>query len=142
MEKQGLPIRTNFCQYFSQLSWKIWDKNCPCEFKRVIYNRNVGDNFLLFPSEDHIQKFRCYFNCQHANIKFTSEIEENNFISFLNIKIGRINNSFSTSIYCKVTFSGVFTNFQSFILVSCKSNLILSLLFRAFKLCSNSQLIH
>ena len=58
-----------------------------------------------------IQKFRRYLNCQHPNIKFTSEIEENNSISFLDIKVSRVNNSFSTNIYRKVTFSGVFINF-------------------------------
>ena len=81
-------------------------------------------------------------NCQHPNIRFTCEIEENNSISFLEIKIRRVNNSFSTNIYRKVTFSGVFTNFESFIPVSYKSNLIFTLLFRAFKLCSNFELFH
>ena len=90
----------------------------------------------------HIEKFRCYLICQHPNIKFTSKIEENNSISFLDIKITRVNNSFSTSIYRKVTFSEVFTNFESFIPVSYKSNLIFTLLFRAFKLCSNFELFH
>ena len=92
---------------------------------------------MLFPSKDHIEKFRCYLNCQHPNIKFTSEIEENNSISFLDIKITRVNNSFSASVYRKVTFSGVFTNFESFIHVSFKSSVIFTLLFRALKLCSN-----
>ena len=51
---------------------------------------------------------------------------------FLDIKIRRISNSFSASIYRKVTFSKVFTNFESFILVPYKSNLIFTLIFRAF----------
>ena len=97
-------------------------QNCPCEFKPVIYKRYVDDTFLLFRSKDHIEKFRCYLNCQHPNIKFTYEIEENNSISFLDIKIIRVKNSFSTSIYRKVTFSGVLTNFENFIPVSYKSN--------------------
>ena len=49
---------------------------------------------------------------------------------------------FSTNIYRKVTFSGVFTNFESFIPISYKSNLIFMLLFRAFKLCSTFELFH
>ena len=53
-----------------------------------------------------------------------------------------MNNSFSASIYRKVTFSGVFTNFESFIPVSYKSILIFTLLFRALKLCSNFELFH
>ena len=73
--------------------------------------------FYFISIKDHIEKFRGYRNCQHPNVKFTSEIEEKNFISFLDIKIGRVNNS-STNIYRKVTFSGVLTNFESFIPVS------------------------
>ena len=77
-----------------------------------------------------------------SNIKFTSEIGDKNCISFLDIKISRVHDSFSTNIYRKVTFSGVFTNFESFIPISYKSNLIFTLLFRAFKLCSNFELFH
>ena len=58
------------------------------------------------------------------------------------IKISRVNNSFSTNNYRKITFSGVFTNFESFIPKSYKSSLIFTLLFRAFKLCSNFELFH
>ena len=97
---------------------------------------------MLLRSKDHVEKFRVYLNCQHPNIKFTSEIEDNNSISFLDIKIGRVNNSFSTNIYRKVTFNGVFTNFESIIPISYKLNLIYTLLFRAFKLCSNFELFH
>ena len=55
-------------------------------------------------------------------------------MSFLDIKITRELNSFSTSVYCKPTFSGVFTNFDSFIPLSYKTGLIWSLLYRAFSL--------
>ena len=89
-----------------------------------------------------IEKFHLYLNCQHANIKFTSKIEENNSISFLDIKINRDSNRFLTSVYRKPTFSGVFTNFDSYIPLSYKSGLISSLLYRAFKLCSNFEIFH
>ena len=138
----GSPLGPTFANIFLSYHEETWLKNCPCEFKPVIYKRYVDDTFLLFRSKDHIEKFRGYLNCQHPNIKFTSEIEENNSISFLDIKVSRVNNSFSTNIYRKVTFSGVFTNFESFIPISYKSNLIFTLLFRAFKLCSNFELFH
>ena len=136
----GSPLAPTVANIFLSYYKQIWLKNCPYEFKPVIYKRYVDDTFLLFRSKDHIEKFRGYLNCQHPKIKFTSEIEENNSISFLGIKVGRVNNSFSTNIYRKVTFSGVFTNFESFIPISYKSNLIFTLLFRAFKLCSNFEL--
>ena len=138
----GSSLGLTFANIFLSYHEQIWLKNCPCEFKPVIYKRFVDDTFLLFRSKDHIEEFRCYLNCQHPNIKFTSEIEENNSILFLDIKIKRMNNSFSTSIYRKVTFSGVFTNFESFNSLSYKLNLIFMLLFRACKLCSNVELFH
>ena len=76
----------------------------------------------------------------YPNIKFTYEIEENNSISFLDIKINRDNNRFLSSVYRKPTFSGVFTNFDSYIPLSYKSGLISSLLYGAFKLCSNFEI--
>ena len=42
-----------------------------------------------------------------------------------------------TSVYRKPTFSGVFTNFRSFIPKSYKCNLLFTLLHRAFRLYSN-----
>ena len=66
----------------------------------------------------------------------------NNSLSFLDIKIVRENNKFTTSVYCKPTFSGVFTNFESFIPNLYQSVLIFTLLHRAFKLCSNFELFH
>ena len=76
---------------------------------------------------------KLYLNCQHTNIKFISEIKENNSISFHGIKINRDNNRFLTSVYRKPTFSGVFTNFDSYISLSYKPGLMSSLLYRAFK---------
>ena len=89
------------------------------------YRRFVGDTFLLFRSKEHMEKFRLYLNCQHANIKFTSEIEENNSISFFDIKINRNIDRFLTSAYRKPTFSSIFTMFDSYIPLSYKSELIL-----------------
>ena len=66
----------------------------------------------------------------------------NNSLSFLDIKIVRDNNKFTTSVYRKPTFSGEFTNFESFIPNSYKYALIFTLLHRAFKLCSNFELFH
>ena len=94
---------------------KLWLQNCHSEFKAVICRRYVDDTFLLFRLKHHIRKFRNYLNRQHKNIKFTSETENESYISFLDIKITRDNNKFMTSVYGKPTFSGVFTNFGSFI---------------------------
>ena len=114
----GSSLGPTFVNIFLYFYKQIWLENCPVEFKPVVSRRYVDDTFLLFISSEHIEKFRAYLNCQHPNIKFTSEIEENNCMSFLDIKITWKLNSFSTSVYRKTTFSGVFTNFDSFIPLS------------------------
>ena len=93
----------------------IWLENCLAHFRPIAYRRFVDDTFLLFRTKDHVEKFKNYLNKQHKNIKFTSEIEENSSLSFLDITITRENSKFVKSVYRKPTFSGVFTNFESFI---------------------------
>ena len=60
----GSPLGATFANIFLSYHEQIWLKNCPCEFKPVIYKRYVDDT-LSFRSKDHIEKFRCYLNCQH-----------------------------------------------------------------------------
>ena len=79
----------------------IWLQNCCSEFKPVIYRRYVDDTFLLFRLKHDIKKLRNYLNRQHKNIRFTSEIDNEIYISLLDIKISRDNNKFTTSFYGK-----------------------------------------
>ena len=94
-------------------------------------------HFLLFRTKEHVQTFKYHLKKQHKNIKCTSEIEANGSLSFLDITITRENNKFVTSVYCKSTFRGIFTNFESFILEMHKRGLIETLLHRSFRLCSS-----
>ena len=109
-----LLFLTRLNQFNTMLHWQF-PGQCPPEFRPVIYKRYVDDTFLLFQNINQIEKFKYYLNLQHANIKVTYEIEMNNSLSFLDIKIVRESNKFTTSVYRKPTFSGVFTNFESFI---------------------------
>ena len=127
------PLGLTFANIFLCFHEQIWLGSFPAEFKPVIYRRFVDNTFLLFRSKEHIEKFCLYLNCQHPNITFTSEIDDKTSISFLDIKINRDNIRFLTSVYQKPTFSGVFTNFDSYIPLLYKSGLISSLLYRAFK---------
>ena len=120
----------------------IWLENCLAHFKPIFYWRFVDDTFLLFWTKDYVEKFKNYLNKQHKNIKLTSEIEENGSLSFLDITITRENNKFVTLVYRKPTFSGVFTNFQSFIPEMHKCGLIETLLHRSFRLCSSCENFH
>ena len=76
-------------------------------------------------------------NTKHANIKFTFEHKHNNSFSFLDVKICRENNKLTTTVYRKPTFSGVFTNFKSFIPTVYKFGLVYTLLHRCFNITSS-----
>ena len=94
------------------------------------------DCFLLFRSLDHVPLFLNYLNYQHPNISFTSELEKDGKLPFLDVDITRSNGKFSTSVYRKPNFTGLFTNFHSFIPLAHKRSLISCLIYRIFNLCS------
>lgn len=138
----GSPLGPTFANAFLCHHEKKWLDDCPSEFKPVFYRRYVDDIFLLFRSSTDVEPFKTYMNSRHTNIRFTSEIEEDNKLSFLDVLISRDKDMFSTSVYRKPTFSGVFTNFLSFIPKSYKFSLIHTLLFRCYSLSSDFSKFH
>ena len=102
----------------------------------------MDDIFVLFRKEEHLELYLNYFNSCHENIKFTSEKETNNKLSFLDIEISRGKNQFITSVYCKLTFSGVFSHFDSFIPRGYKFNLVSTLIFCHYSICCSMELFH
>ena len=122
--------------------WIDWLNECPDEFKPVYYRRYVDDIFVLFRSPVHLEKFQNYLNSKHRNIRFTCEKEHNNSMPFLDVLITRTSNGFKTSVYHKPTFSGVYSNFNSFISEEYKVGLIFTLLFRTFSIVSDFSRFH
>ena len=116
----GPTLANAFLCHYEQL----WLDNCPPDVKLVVYRRYVDDIFVLLKSKDHLLSFPRYMNTRHKNLK-----------------IAHGNKGFSTSVF-QATFSGVFTNFDSFILESYKTGLIFTLLFPYFTICSDMQSFH
>ena len=81
-------------------------------------------------------------NSKHQNIKFTDELEKNDHLPFLDVSVVRSDDSFTTNLYRKSTFSGVFTNFFSFLSIQFKACLVSTLLFRCYHLTSTSDAFH
>ena len=76
-----------------------------------------------------------FLNSQHPNIKFTLEKETNKILAFLDLCITNSDRScLKTSTYRKKTFTGLLTNFFSFISFSYKVGLIRTLVDRAYKI--------
>ena len=138
----GSPLGTTLANAFLCFHEQIWLNECPDEFKPAYYRRYVDDIFVLFRSPDHLEKFKNYLNSKHRNIRFTCEKEHNNSMPFLDVLITRTSNGFKTSVYHKPTFTGVYSNFNSFISEEYNVGLIFTLLFRTFSIVSNFSGFH
>ena len=125
----GSPLGPTLANAFLCYYEKKWLRECPETFLPNVYKRHVDDIFVTFDSYSKLSKFVDYMNHQSPNLKFTFEVEQNNSFSFLDVKICRENDRFTTSIYRKPTFSGVFTHFDSFIPTSHKHGLVNTLIF-------------
>ena len=128
----GSPLGPILANAFLCHFEKQWLSECPPNFLPKVSKRYVNDIFVMFLCQSHLKDFVNYMNTKHPNIKFTSEFEQNDFFSFLDVKITRSNNQLITSVFRKGTFSGVFTNFKSLMPVTYKFGLVHTLLHRHF----------
>jgi hypothetical protein len=105
--------------------------------KPLVYTRYVDDTFAVFVDEHHRARFESYLNNLHPCLKFTSEIEVNRSIAFLDVLIHKRQGAFLTQVFRKPTFTGEYTKWRSFCDVKRKINLIKNLTHRALMLCSD-----
>ena len=116
----GSPLGPALANIFMCSFENKWLKDCPNFLKSVFYRQYVDDIFVLFKE---------YLSSKHPNINFSLEKENDGRLSFLDINIFREKGKFVTNVYWKKNFSGVYTNFNSFIPETYKTGFIESLLF-------------
>ena len=75
-------------------------------------------------------------------MKFSFKKEQNKCFNFLDVKFIRENNVFTTSVYRKPTFSGVYTHFDSYMPLNFKFSLVSTIIFRSFTICSGIPKFH
>ena len=71
------------------------------------------DIFIVFKSNDYLKYFQDFLNSYHINMPFSMEREKENKLSSLDVEITHQEGKFTTTIYRKPTFSGVYTNVES-----------------------------
>ena len=138
----GLPLGPTFANIFMCFHETSWIHDCPDNFKPLFYRRYIDDTFVLFKDRSHATLFLNYLNSKHANIHFTMDSESQGKLAFLDITVSRSNNKFVTSVYRKLTFTGLGTSFFSHSPFLFKVNAIKTLLFRAFRICSDYKILH
>ena len=138
----GSPLGPCLANIFMNYHEKIWLDECPSEIKPKYYRRYVDDIFVLCESVEQLERFKDYLNSKHSNINFTSELEKDGKLPFLDMLIDRNDGKIETSVYRKPTFTGVYTHFHSFLPSMYKFGLLSTILFRYFSICSTFQLFH
>ena len=109
----GSPLGPTLTNIFLCYHETTWLKNCPKCFRPIYYKRYVDAIFVLFEKLEQVSRFVKYMNNRHKNIKFSFETEKDDSFSFLDVKVCREKDKFTTSIFRKDTFNGVYTNFSN-----------------------------
>ena len=73
-------------------------------------------------------------------MSFSFEQEKNG--KFLDVEVSREKGKFVTTVYRKPTFSGVYTNFESFLPTVYRFGMVYTLVYRCFKICSDWAKFH
>ena len=138
----GSPLGPALANAFLAHHETRWLEDCPLSFAPIFFARYVDDIFVLIRTSDHIVKLAEYFSSKHPNIRFTYELENNNTLPFLDANVFRDAGKFSSSIHRKATFSGVYSNFKSFMPDTYKRGLVSTLLYRAYMISSSFESLH
>ena len=120
----GSPLGPALANIFMCSTKNKWLKDCPDGLRPVFYRWYFDDIFVLFFSLDHAEMYKKYLSSKHSEINFSLEKENDDRLCFLEITIFHEKGKFFTNVYWKKTFSGVYTNLNSFIPETYKTNLI------------------
>ena len=85
--------------------------------------------FVHFESETQVESFKNFMCTCHPKMKLIFEKEQNKCFNFLDVKVIRENNVFTTSVYRKPIFSGFYTHFDSYMPLNCKFSLVSTILY-------------
>ena len=102
----------------------------------LLYNRFVDDTFCIFHNQGESRDFFHVLNGLHPALCFTVEFESDNRLPFMDVLVQRHGDEFLRSIYRKPTFTGLYTQWDSFAPSSQKIALVRSLTSRAVRICS------
>ena len=101
----GLALANTFLYHYEN----IWLRDCSLECKPSYYKRYVSHIFVLLESETQVGSFKHFMKTCHPKMKFTFVKEHNKCFNFLDVEVIREIKVFTTFIYRKPPFSGVFS---------------------------------
>ncbi len=150
----GSPISVSVSDVFLASFESEFLEQCPIEIKPISYDRYVDDIFLVFddsyfppdtPHQAILDQFVDYlhqFLRSKSKLRFTSELEKNRILAFLDITIIRRNEGpCDVQVYRKPTNVERFVSPFSFVPVQHMRSTLNSMKIRALRYCTNLDLL-
>ncbi|CAF2900990.1 unnamed protein product [Rotaria sp. Silwood2] len=105
--------------------------------------RYVDDTFVLLNKDTNVDNILSVLNDFHSSIQFTRKIEDSDKLEFLDVQVIRSleKQCFETTIYRKPTFTGLLTNWNSYVPIHYKKAGIVSMINCALNICSTYKLL-
>ena len=109
--------------------------------KIKLFLRYVDDTFIVFSGNEHdVEKLMKFINSLIL-LKFTSEMENNFELSFLDVKVMRNPSTNETTVYKKKIRTNQLVHWQSCQAKRYKIGLIRTLIYTALNICSSQMLL-
>lgn len=132
----GSPLGPLFANIFMNNFEKLHETKLK-ELGVNLWLRYVDDIFATLRDKENANQILIFLNNQHPNIKFTIELEKDGLLPFLDTSVKRGSLKYTTTVYHKKTFTGVYLNWTSLTAKSYKIGLIHCLLDRIWRICSD-----
>ena len=134
----GMCIGSNLGPTIAAFTMHMIEEQMPKD--PIFYTRYVDDVFAIFTSKEQSDKFCAQINKIHQHIQITQENECNNKLTFLDVEIKKESGCLQTCWNIKTTNTGLYTPKISCSPQHYKVAALRSLIFRAYKICSNKNL--
>ena len=108
----------------------------------IFYKCYVDDTLSAMPDPEAASEFLTTLNESHPSIDFTMEVEENGRLPFLGMNVIRSGCCLDTTIYRKLTNTGLLLHYHSHVDARYKRSLLNTMLNRAFQLSSTWKFFH
>ena len=134
-QKDGVAMGSPLGPFLANIFMSEFDSVIAENADGSIYERYV-DDILLSLTPEKLDDVIKVANHLHSNLKFTSEVENESGLSFLDLKLKRQNCKLNVSWYKKATDTNVILNYYSLAPIQYKKALVRGTVHRLFQISS------